>query len=121
MFAPRMQIARVIGAEREQFRQCAVICGSPAQNAHVASLEMQRAKSMSFKQQPLLAAASIAGLMAFTLMPPVANAQSAKQNPSAAMKTEMQEADKDMGLVLKKLGELNAKPVSTLTVEQARA
>ena len=73
------------------------------------------------KQPPLMVAASVGGLFFFSLPPLIGYAQSSKEAPAAAMKKEAQEADKDMGLVLKKLQELNAKPVSALTVEQARA
>lgn len=73
-----------------------------------------------FSKHQLLAAVSIGCLMGFCMMPLNASAQSAKETPTATMKAEMQQADKDMGVVLKKLQDLGAKPVSTLSVEQAR-
>ncbi|MDB5642970.1 MAG: hypothetical protein JWN07_2287 [Hyphomicrobiales bacterium] len=66
----------------------------------------------------LMTTLSVTALLAFAVLP--AHAQKANQTDEAAMKSELKEADKDMGSVLKKLQELGAKPISTLTVEQAR-
>jgi len=73
--------------------------------------------------QPLklstLAAVSLGALLAFSALPSTALAQ----QPASASKDSgtMQRADKeDMAPVLKKLMALGAKPVHTLTVEQAR-
>ena len=64
-----------------------------------------------------VSAVLIAGL---TILPYSAFAQTAAETDFAAMKNELRQVDKDMGLVLKKLKELGAKPVSTLTVDEAR-
>jgi acetyl esterase len=73
---------------------------------------------MSYKNR-VLASASIGALVATGLS--MAAAQTAQQSAEAATKTEMKNADKDMGLVLQKLQSLGAKPLSTLSVEQARS
>lgn len=71
------------------------------------------------KRNLILATVSFAALSATLASPSLA--QTAQQAPTAAMKTEMKEADKDMGRVLQKLQSLGAKPLSTLSVEQARS
>ncbi len=63
-----------------------------------------------------LAAASVL----IALAPHAAFAQSANQSPAAAKQTEMKEADKSMGQVLKELQKLGVKPVAQLSVEEAR-
>ena len=57
-----------------------------------------------------------------TLIPATepASAQTGAKPPATDMKSEPAQVDKDMERVLKKLSELGAKPLSTLTVEQAR-
>lgn len=63
---------------------------------------------------------ALIGVTALTFAAAPALAQSAQQSPSAAMKAEMKEADKDMGRVLKKLQDLGAKPLGTQSVEETR-
>lgn len=74
---------------------------------------------MKIRQCQMLATVSLWALAATQITPSLA--QTAQQTPSAAMKAEMKEADKDMGRVLQKLQSLGAKPLSTLSVEQARS
>lgn len=70
-----------------------------------------------------LSGAALAALAGLALAAASAQAQTAQPmpKPAVAMKMEMRETEKDMGRVVKKLGELGAKPVSTLSVEQARS
>ena len=73
---------------------------------------------MTSHHRPASAGVSLAALLA--LATPAAVAQTASQSPAAAMRTELKEADGDMGRVLKELHALGVKPVAQLSVEAAR-
>lgn len=76
---------------------------------------------MTFVKQVAMATVSLSALIGATgLTAGPALAQSAQQSPAAAMKSEMKEADKDMGRVLQKLQALGAKPIGTQSVEETR-